>query len=135
MDQYRATYKRLEGRRAILHDIFVKNPIAKPMFMECDDCISVAQMLAARNSMSELEYITAFVVLLHDEEVYDIRDFRDMFHHLHSVTDDSLTIPWPAVRSCLQRVFDRVECKRLSLNDRQGITHTTTSLDDKGARI
>ena len=55
--------------------------------------VLVAQKLAACNSMSELKYITAFIVLLHDVEVYDTRDFRDMFHHLCSVAKDSLMTP------------------------------------------
>ena len=88
-------YRRFEGRRAILHDMFVKDPITIPfMFMDREDCGSVAQKLAARSSITELEYITAYIVLLHDEEVYDTRESRDMFHHLRSMAEDSLNTPW-----------------------------------------
>ena len=55
--------------------MFIRNPIAE--FMEHEDCPSVAQKLATLwNSMTQLECITANIVLLHNEVVYDTGDFQ-----------------------------------------------------------
>ena len=142
MDRYRARYRRLEGRKAIMHDMFVKDPIAKPhMYLSRPGCNSLAQKLAARHTMTEREYMAAFMALLHDEEVYDPRDYRDMIDHLRCVTEDCMRKPWPTVREWSQKLFDKVEKRQLRWADKQGIqndrftAHTPLITEERGQHV
>ena len=70
MDHYWPRYKRMEGRRTILHDMFIDNPIAKAsMYLERPGCNSVAQKLAAWTGR---EYMAAFTAILDDDTVYTL---------------------------------------------------------------
>ena len=142
MERYRARYRRLEGRRAIMHDMFVKDPIAKPhMYINRPGCNSLAQKLAARNTMTEREYIAAYMAMLHDEEVYDPRDYRDMVDHLRCITEDTMRKPWATVRDWSQKLFDKIEKKQLRWSDKQGIqndrftAHTTLPAEERSAPV
>ena len=65
--------------------------------------------------------MAAFMAMLHDEEVYDPHDFRDMIDHLRHVTEDTMRKPWATVRDWSQKLFDKVEKKQLKWADKQAI--------------
>lgn len=122
IDNYQTRYRRLEGRRAVLNDLFVLNPISKPyMYNKRPGCSSAAQKLAARGTMTEREYIRSFMALLADQRAYDGRDFPHMFEHLRCITDDCTRKPWPTVREWSQNIFDMVEKEEIAWEDRQEI--------------
>ena len=105
-----------------MHDMFVRDPISKPyMYLNRPGCNSLAQKLAARNTMSEREYMAAYMAMLHDEEVYDPRDYRDMVDHLRCITEDCMRKTWPTVREWSQKLFDKVERKQIRWDDKQAI--------------
>lgn len=87
--------------------------------------------------MTEREYMAAYMALLHDEEVYDPRDYRDMIDHLRCVTEDCMRKPWPTVREWSQKLFDKTEKKQLRWEDKQGIqndrftAHTPLITEDR----
>ena len=124
-----------------MHDMFVKDPIAKPhMYLNRPGCNSLAQKLAARNTMTEREYVAAYMAMLYDEEVYDPRDFMDMIDHLRAITEDCMRKPWPTVRDWSQKLFDKIERRQLRWADKQGIqndrftAHTPLLSEDRATQ-
>ena len=71
--------------------------------------------------MSEREYMAAYMAMLHDEEVYDPRDYRDMLDHLRCITEDCMRKTWPTVREWSQKLFDKVEKRQIRWSDKQEI--------------
>lgn len=122
IDKQQAKHRRMQGRKAVLHDMFVLDPISKPyMYIKRHDCSSVAQKLAARGNMTEREYMSAFMALLHDHVAYDARDFPHMFAHLKCIMEDCARKPWADVREWSQSIFDLVEKHTIDWHERQEI--------------
>lgn len=127
MDRQRALYRRTEGRQMVLSDLFIQNPIAKPhLYLKRAGCASVAMKLAARETMSPLEYVAAFTRMMRDARCVDAITLPHLMEHLYQLTQDLLTHPWEDLREWSQALFDDIERGEISWEDEQEIQHRRT---------
>ena len=81
--------------------------IPKPyMFVKKLSGASLPKKQDYRPNITANEYVNAFVAMLCDHRA---RDSLNQMKHLHDVTTDILTRPWPSVREWSQSIFDEVE--------------------------
>lgn len=96
--------------------------IVKPYFyIEREGIQTVKQKLDMRASMSLIEYINCFVLLLNDHDAYDQSDKDDMLKHLAAVTTDAMARPWQSVRRWSQCIWDAIEKGKCGWNSHQYI--------------
>lgn len=110
------------GRFQYSNDFNGARVMAKPyMYLSREGLFSVKHKLEARQSITTLEYVDAFLALLSDRRAFDNRDYNDMLHHLRKVTRDALERSWPAVRRWSQFIWDSIEAGDMCWADRDAI--------------
>ena len=97
------------------------------MYLDRLNCVSIAQKIAARHTITEREYIAAYLALLDDKQVYNHKDLPAMLDHLRIIAEDTLHSPWQAIRAWTQRVFDKIEKKKLTWDNKQGLHNERSS--------
>ena len=122
MEQERVIFRRTQGRAAVLNDIYVTNPIAKPyMYIQRAGVKTAIAKQQARTDMTYQEYIGGFLAMLKDGRVWDPDTFWQKFDHLCDISREAVARPWAPVRAWSQRTFDRIETLEITWADTNAI--------------
>ena len=82
-------------------DIFTMQLIPKPyMFVKKLSGNSLKKKQDYRQNITATEYVDAFMAMLCDYRAREPADLFNQMKHLHDVTTDIMSCPWPSIRKC-----------------------------------